>query len=183
MKKKHWTIRLKEEIQTLKGELEKTKEEKERYRENYMRVAAEFDNYKKRMQEEWKKMVDYANERLIFELLPVLDNFRRALDALQKSKDFDSLKRGVEMIFRDLLKVLEKEGLKTFDSKGKPFDPRIHEAISTIETDDVLPGTIVEEHEKGYYLKDKLLRPAKVVVAKSPEGAKSSDEEPMKGGK
>ncbi len=170
--KKHWTQRLKEEM-------EKIKKERDEYKNLYLRALADHDNYKKRIEAEWKKAVEYANERLVFELLPVLDNFERALDAMKEATDVDSIKKGVEMIYKSLLEVLRKEGLEPFDSRGEKFDPRLHEAISVKETSEVEPGVVVEEFQRGYKFKNKLLRPARVSVSKEPARAK---EDPTKGG-
>jgi len=171
--KKHWTKKLREE-------LERVKKERDDYKNLYLRTLADFDNYKKKMEAEWRKTVDYSNERLILELLPVLDNFKRALEASENTEDIESLRKGVEMIYKQLMSILEKEGLKSFKTEGLKFDPRIHEAVSSVETKDVLPGIVVEELESGYFFKEKLLRPAKVSVSKEPSGAPS--EESKKGG-
>jgi len=172
-RKKHWTKKMREE-------LERVKKEKEEYRELYLRTLADFDNYKKKMESEWRKTVDYSTERLIYELLPVLDNFKRAIEASENTQDVESLKKGIEMIYKQLIDILEKEGLKSFETIGLKFDPRIHEAVATVETKDVLPGTVVEELETGYFFKEKLLRPAKVSVSQEPSGAPR--EESKKGG-
>jgi molecular chaperone GrpE len=171
--RKHWTKKIKEE-------LERVKKEKEEYRDLYLRTLADFDNYKKKMESEWKKAVEYSTERLVYELLPVLDNFKRALEASENTQDIESLRKGIELIYKQLLAVLEKEGLRSYETVGLKFDPRIHEAVTTVETKDVLPGTVVEELESGYFFKEKLLRPAKVSVSKEPSGAPS--EESKKGG-
>jgi len=170
--KKHWTQRLKEEM-------EKIKKERDEYKNLYLRALADHENYKKRIEADWKKAVDYANERLIYEILPVLDNFERALEAMQNAKDVDSIKKGVEMIYKSLLEILKKEGLEPFESRGKKFDPRLHEAISVKETAEMEPGVVVEEFQKGYKFKNKLLRPARVSVSKEPARA---EEDPTKGG-
>lgn len=170
--KKHWAQRLKEEM-------EKIKKERDEYKNLYLRALADHENYKKRIESDWKKAVDYANERLIYELLPVLDNFELALEAMKSAQDVDSIKKGVEMIYKSLLEILNKEGLETFESRGKKFDPRLHEAISVKETTETEPGVVVEEFQKGYKFKNKLLRPAKVSVSKEPARA---EEDPTKGG-
>jgi len=168
--KKHWTQRLKEEMR-------KVEKEKENYKELYLRTRADFDNYKKKIESDWKKLTEFATERLVFELLPVLDNFKRALNAMEGSKDREAIMKGVKMIYEQLLSVLEKEGLKPFSSVGEKFDPRLHEAVHIVDSKNHPPGTIVEEFEGGYFFKEKVLRPAKVSVAKEPQG-----EESRKGG-
>ena len=170
--RRHWTERLREEM-------ERVKKERDEYKDLYLRVLADHVNYKRRIESEWKRAVDYANERLVYELLPVLDNFERALEAMKGVQDVDSIKKGVEMIYKGFLEVLRREGLEPFDSVGERFDPRVHEAISVKETSDMEPGIVVEEFQRGYKFKDKLLRPAKVSVSKEPARAK---EDPTKGG-
>jgi len=147
-------------------EIERIKRERDEYKELYLRKVADFENYKKRMEEDWRKAVEFATERFIFEILPVIDNLERALNMDEKHKATKDFREGISMIYKQFLAVIEKEGVRSFSSKGMPFDPKIHEAISIVETEEYPPNTVVEEYEKGYFLKDKLLRPAKVQVSK-----------------
>ena len=142
------------------------KQELAEFRDKYLRVLADFENYKKRTQKEMGNIVKLANERLIKELLPVLDNFERGLKFAGDSVKQDNFYKGVEMIYRQLLDVLAKEGVHQFDSLGERFDPEKHEAVEVRETCDCEDGVIIEEIEKGYMIHDKVLRPAKVIVAK-----------------
>ncbi len=163
--KKHWVHRLKERL----AELEKECKE---YKELYLRARADFENYKRAMDQQWKTTVDYASERIVAELLPVLDNFKRALQ-IDENADTQSVLEGVRMIYNQLKAILEKEGLKAIEAKGQPFDPRYHEAVSMVES--ALPaGVVVEEYETGYLFKDKLLRPAKVAVSRG-QAVKSTE--------
>jgi len=129
-------------------------------------LAAEFDNYKRRSARQFAELVQSANERLVTQLLPVLDNFERALNHEGDDETLESFRKGVEMIFGQLHDVLKAEGLKSFDSVGKPFDPNIHDAIMQMESEEHESGTVMEEVQKGYTLGDKVLRHTKVVVSK-----------------
>ncbi len=148
----------KEEISPLEAELAEVKD-------RYLRLYAEFENYKKRVKKEKEDLVKCGNEDLLYEILPVIDNLETAL---QHSADGSSegYVKGVEMTFRELLRVLGKFGLTPISALGKPFDPSIHHAMSMIERPDVDEKTVVEEFRKGYMYGDKVLRPSLVVVSK-----------------
>jgi molecular chaperone GrpE len=137
----------------------------EEYFERLARLQADFDNFRRRTRQEKEEFYKYASERLISALLPVLDNFERALVA--ESGSIDSLKSGVQMIFRQLQEALAAEGLTPVPSVGGQFDPQKHEAALRDESGDHPDNTILEELRRGYYLKDKVIRPAMVKVAKS----------------
>jgi len=138
--------------------------------ERLLRITADFDNYKKRAAREKQEAMRYANEGLLEKLVPVLDNFDAALSAVQTSAtdNAQSLQTGVSMIFQQLKKVLTDSGLEEVDATGQKFDPNLHEAVSQQETADVPEGQVVQQLRKGYKLRDRLLRPATVVVAKKP---------------
>jgi molecular chaperone GrpE len=148
----------KEEISPLEAELAELKD-------RYLRLYAEFENYKKRVKKEKEDLVKSGNEDLLHEILPVIDSLETAL---QHSADGPSegLVKGVEMTFRELLRVLGKFGLTPIAALGKPFDPSIHHAMSMIEKPSVDEKTVVEEFRKGYMFGDKVLRPSLVVVSK-----------------
>lgn len=143
---------------------------KERYNEleSYSKkLKAEFENYKQLVVKEKQQIIKNATEYMIEKLIPIVDNFERALKNVNFD-DLESLKsliKGVEMIYKSLLKLLENEGVKIIESNGKKFDPFEHEAVEKIETDEVDEFTIIEEIEKGYKLHSKVLKPAKVKVA------------------
>jgi len=137
-----------------------------RAQENYSKfllAVADFDNYKKRMQRDLDAMLSSRRRALLERFLPVLDNLERALVS---GAGGDTLRGGIEQTLRGFEAVLAGEGVKAIDVKGKPFDPRLAEAIETIEAGDAADDTVVEVAEKGYSLGDELLRPAKVIVAK-----------------
>lgn len=150
------------------AELAQVKEEARIYQDRWTRLAAEFDNYKKRINREFGALVKNANESLISQLLPALDNINRALQAPQTTEETKSFAQGFELIQQQLWETLRKEGLQEIDAVGQPFDPMKHEAIMAIERDDHPAETIVEEVEKGYLMNDKVLRPTKVIVSRAP---------------
>jgi molecular chaperone GrpE len=157
------------EIEELKKKLEeKEKEVKEHY-ERLLRVAADFDNYKKRAAKEKEEWTKFANEDLMKATLPFIDNLERAVNHAEKVEDTGVLIEGVRLTIQQLLQSLNKFGLSSFDSVGKPFDPAMHEAILVVPTDQHEPNQVVEEFQKGYLLNDRLLRPASVSVSKSLE--------------
>lgn len=138
--------------------------------ERLLRTTADFDNFKKRAAREKIEAGQYANYSLISKLLPVLDNFEMALAAAQNAKGdkLESLQSGVTMIQQQLKSALVETGLEEIDATGKPFDPNFHEAVSEQESADIPEGHVLQQLRKGYKFKDRLLRPATVVVAKKP---------------
>jgi len=162
-------------IEQLKSELKNALEEVKEYKDKYLRTLAEMDNQRKRMIRERDDFQKYANEKLILSILPVVDNFERAINAGENSNTDKKILDGVKLIFKQLKGILEKEGLKPFESVGQKFDPYKHEAFLAIESKEHEPSTILEEIEKGYLLDDKIIRPAKVTVSKQRE-EKEDDE-------
>jgi len=157
------------ETEELKKKLEeKDKEAKENY-DRLLRTAADFENYKKRTAREKEDWTKFANEDLIRAILPFIDNLERAVNHAQKIADTGVLVEGVRLTLQQLLQTLNKLGLSSFESVGKPFDPAMHEAMLVVETDKHEPNQVVEEFQKGYLLNDRLLRPATVSVSKPPE--------------
>ena len=138
--------------------------------ERLLRTTADFDNFKKRAAREKQEAIKFANEGLLQKLLPVLENLDMALAATQAARpeDGQSLQSGVNMISQQLKNVLAEAGLEELDALGKPFDPNLHEALMQKETSDVPEGQVVQQLRKGYKFRDRLLRPAGVVVAKQP---------------
>jgi molecular chaperone GrpE len=138
--------------------------------ERLVRTSADFDNFKKRAAREKQDAIKYATESLLQKIMPVLDNFEAALAAAQNSSadSLKSLQDGVAMIHSQLKSTLTEAGLEEVDATGKPFDPNIHEAVSQQESAEVAEGIVLQQLRKGYKLRDRLLRPATVVVAKAP---------------
>ena len=154
------------EIDLLKERLAKSEKQAKELEERLLRLAAEYDNYRKRTAREFEAICQNASENLILKLLETLDNFERALDAAKNSNDYDSFRKGVELIYTHLKELLEKEGLKEIDAVCKPFDPNFHEAVTQCESDEHDEGIVADQMCKGYMLNEKLLRPSKVVVSK-----------------
>ena len=140
-----------------------------------LRLTAEYDNFRKRSQREKAEARQFANQHLLEKQLPVLDNFEMALTA---AKDADpAIRDGVQMIYDQFVGVLKDAGVEPIDAEGEPFDPNIHEAISQQETTDVEEGTVVQQVQRGYKLNDRLVRPARVIVARAPESVSEPAEE------
>lgn len=138
--------------------------------ERLLRTAADLENFKKRAAREKQEAIKYAHENLMQKLIPVLDTFDMALSATQNAQTdaVQSLQTGVNMVLQQLKSALTDAGLEVIDATGKKFDPNLHEAVSQTATDDVPEGQVVQQLRKGYKLRDRLLRPASVVVAKKP---------------
>jgi len=155
-----------EEIEKLKAELDKKTKEAQEYYEKWLRTMAELDNLRKRTEKQQSEYLKFANEQLLKELLPVVDNLERAVNhAHSSNNNMKSLLEGVELTLKMLHQCLEKFGVKPIKTVGEKFDPYIHEAVKIEERKDE-EDMVVEEHQKGYLLHDRLLRPALVTVAK-----------------
>jgi molecular chaperone GrpE len=135
------------------------------YKDLLLRKAAEFDNYKRRIENETANIIKYATESLVEDLLPVLDDFERSVKHSKEGTDYDALVKGVELIYQKLLKVLDAHNVKPFETVGKEFNVDYHDAIMQMPRADVPLHTVIEEVEKGYMMNDKVIRHAKVVVS------------------
>ncbi|MFZ3102610.1 MAG: nucleotide exchange factor GrpE [Desulfitobacteriaceae bacterium] len=158
-------LTMEEKIIQLETELEGSKTKAAEYYARLQRLQADYDNYRKRTQKEKEDISKYAAERLVGAILPVLDNFERALSSVQTNPDLAGYSQGVELIFRQMHNLLVKEGLAVIEAVGQPFDPNLHEAILSVESEEHPENTVVEEVQKGYYLKDRVLRPSMVKVS------------------
>ncbi len=147
------------------AELQKLKAERDSLLDRLARAQAEFENARRRASKEQQDFRDYAAADSIKPLLPVLDSFERALQVKSEPADFRS---GVELIYKQLQDALAKIGVKAIAAKGEQFDPHVHEAIEMVETSDAADHEVIEELQRGYKIKDRLLRPAMVKVAKNP---------------
>jgi molecular chaperone GrpE len=156
----------KTEEELLREQLEKSDGKIKETEDRLLRLAAEYDNYRKRTAKEFEYLCQNANENLITKLLDTLDNLERALDSAKNSNDFESFHKGVELIYSHLKELLEKEGLKEIEAVCQPFDPNYHEAVTQCESDQHEEGIVADQMCKGYMLNEKLLRPSKVVVSK-----------------
>ena len=136
--------------------------------DRFLRLTADFDNYKKRAARERQDAVSYANENLLVKLLPVLDSFEMAMAASSADAAAKSLQAGIAMVSGQLKSVLAEAGLEEIDAGGKPFDPNLHEAVAQEEKPGVPEGEVIRQTRKGYKFRNRLLRPAGVIVAKAP---------------
>ena len=147
------------------AEIQKLKAERDMYVDRLARVQADFDNARKRAAREQQDFRDFALADTIKSLLPVVDNFERALQSKSETGDF---RAGVELIYKQLRDILAKLGVQPIEAMGKQFDPHVHEAVEIVETPDAADHEVLEEWQRGYKFKDRLLRPAMVKVAKNP---------------
>jgi molecular chaperone GrpE len=179
-----------EELASLRAQLElsqaKGREMMEKIKESHeraLRAAADLDNFKKRAAKEKEEVQKFGAERLLKDLLPVVDNLDRALEASARTPDLASLEKGVAMTKKLFEDTLGRHGVKGFSAKGQPFDPRLHEAMQQVPTAEVPAGHVAFEVLRGYTLNDRLVRPALVAVAVAPpEAAQPSAEPPVADG-
>ena len=160
---------------SLAEQLELVTRQRDEWREKAYRAAAELDNGRKRFQKERTELRTYGVEPLIQELLTVTDNLERAI---AHAKADNNLAEGVKMVLRQFMQILAAKGAVPFDAKGEMFDPSVHEAMSQIPSEEHPAGTVIEVFQKGWMLKERLVRPAMVVVAAEPPTPEVSEEEP-----
>jgi molecular chaperone GrpE len=157
-------------LDEMKAKLDEAQKTAEGYRDQLLRKAAEFENYKRRTDAEYGAIIRNATEAVLIALIPVAEDFARSLKAGRSAGEAEAFARGVELIYQKFTRVLEQQGLTPFESSGKPFDVNYHDALLQIPRADVPPGTVIEEVERGYMLFDKVLRHAKVVVSAAADG-------------
>ncbi len=146
--------------------IEKLESENAELKDKFLRKHADFENFRKRMFKEKEDSIKYANSNLLGDLIPIIDDFERAINSADDSKDFDTFLKGVELIEKQFASMLEKKwGLKRFDAKGESFDPEKHEAFMMEESSSVSEPKVVEVFQKGYQLNDRVIRHAKVKVS------------------
>ncbi len=169
----------KEEYERLKEQAQKAKE----YYEMCLRIKADYENARKRLDKEREEFIKFAQYNLIKDFLSVLDDFERAYHSAKTTPDIDKLIKGLEMIGKDLYSLLRKYGVQEIEAEGRTFDPTYHEALLQEEREDVPDSTVIEVLQKGYMLHDKVLRPARVKVSKRTvveevrNGGKENDQE------
>jgi molecular chaperone GrpE len=163
-------------------EMERLRAEAQENRDRYIRLQADFDNFRRRALKERTDLIQYGHENLVKDLLSTVDNLDRAIDHARRSDggDLESFLQGVELLQRDLKGVLEQHGVNEIDAVGSEFDPALHEAMAQRPDDSVAPNTVMEVLQKGYQIRNRLLRAVRVVVAKSPED--ESEEKKEEGG-
>ncbi len=155
----------------LKKRIEELEKEVNEWKDKFLRKAAEFENYKRRTENDQLNLVTYAAESFIKKILPIVDDFERSLEHINDSNDHEKLKEGLQLIYNKLVKVLDEHGVKKIDAIGKPFDVEYHEALMQKADNSVPPHTVLEELEKGYIYKDKVIRHSKVVVSTEDQAA------------
>ncbi len=172
------------ELEKYKKRIEELEEENRTLKDQLLRKQADFENFRKRMFREKEESIKYANSKLLLDLTGIIDDFERAIQSAENSRDFDSFFEGVSMIEKQMTNMLEKRwGLKRFSSIGEAFNPEKHEAIAMEESDKYDHSVVLEDYQKGYMLHDRLLRPARVkvskpvAVAETGEGEKEINEE------
>ncbi len=154
-------------LEKYKKRIEELEEENRTLKDQLLRKQADFENFRKRMFREKEDAIKYANSKLLLDLTGIIDDFERAIQSAENSKDFNSFFEGVSMIEKRMTSMLEKRwGLKRFSSIGETFDPERHEAIAMEESDKYDKSVVLEDYQKGYMLHDRLLRPARVKVSK-----------------
>ena len=164
---------------------QQTQEELHILQDKYLRLAAEFDNYKRLVQRDQSDAIRYANESILKNLLPIIDNLERALQCAKEVGTNGPLLDGVELTHKQFLETVGKLGVRQISSTGNPFDPTMHQAVAQVESDTAEQNTVIEEFQKGYFLHDRILRPAMVTVAKESldqTGPSSTEEAGGEGG-
>jgi molecular chaperone GrpE len=157
-------------IAQLQAQAEALTAEKASLYDKLLRRQAEFENYRKRVERERGELYQHGRDDVLLQFLPVVDNFERALSSLETSEgDAEALRHGVELIHKQFKDALSKFGLEAVEAVGQTFDPHVHEAVTTEATDKHKENTVIQEFQRGYRIGDRLLRPAKVKVASSPE--------------
>jgi molecular chaperone GrpE len=153
------------ELEMLVAQLTK---ERDQWKEKYLRALADLENSRKRFQREAIELRRYGHEVAVREILPVLDNLERAIESARKTQGVESILEGLEMILRHFYQVLAQLGVHPVPGAGEPFNPEIHEAVQELEREDLPPGTVVQEVQKGFRIHERLLRPARVIVSRIP---------------
>ena len=155
-----------EPIEALEKELQETKDELDEQKDKFIRLQAETDNFRKRLSREKEEFSQYANERLFKGLIPIFDNFERALE--DPSNEIKSLKEGLDMTLKQFSTFLEKENVEPIKAIGEKFNPELHEALTSEESNDHEEDTIISQFVKGYKINNRVLRPSQVIIAKKP---------------
>ena len=148
------------------GECAKLRAEAEEQNQRYLRLVADFDNFRKRTAQEKDELARYSVGKFITELLPMIDNFERALATVEKNEEVKNYLTGIEMVYKQLMETLFKEGLEVIPAEGQKFDPNLHEAIMQVDAEGVEEDIVVEDLRKGYIFKEKVLRPTMCKVSR-----------------
>ncbi|MDD4956521.1 MAG: nucleotide exchange factor GrpE [Candidatus Omnitrophica bacterium] len=152
-----------EEMETLR----KKAEERDSFHDKWLKVHAEYENTRRRLEKDKNDQVKFANEMIISQLVPIMDNFDLAFNAMESAPEKSSVMEGIKIIQKEFHRVLEDNGVRKIDTHGQQFDPNLHEAVAMVDSVDIKDNTIVEEVRAGYMLNGRLLRPAQVKVARN----------------
>lgn len=155
---------IEEKAEEINPEIEKLENEVADLKDKLLRRAAEFENYKRRTENDQLNLLKYAAESLIVKLLPIVDDFERSLQHMENAKDVEAVKKGIQLIYEKLIRTLNEQGVQKIDAVGSEFDVHLHEALLQRKDPDAKPHTILDEIEKGYMYKDKVIRHSKVIV-------------------
>ncbi|MEK6755998.1 MAG: nucleotide exchange factor GrpE [Bacteroidota bacterium] len=164
------------QLEELAQKLAEAEKQIEYYKDLFLRKAAEFDNYKRRAENDAVSMIKYARAEMITNLLPILDDFERSMKLSKDRRESEAFLKGIELIYQKLLKFLEAQGVRPLETLGKEFDVEFHDALLQVPRNDVPPHTVIEEVEKGYTLDDRILRHAKVIVSTAPPDGGSAEQ-------
>jgi len=156
-------------LRELEAQVTAAREEARQNHDRWLRERADLENVKKRAARERAETIRFANEQILKDMLPIVDNLERAVEHARSGGNGQPLAEGVGLVLKSLLDVLERHGVTRVEAKGVPFDPAHHEAMAHVASDEHEPNVVVEEHQRGYRLNDRLLRPALVSVAKPPD--------------
>jgi len=168
------------EVAELREQLANKDKEIAELKDRYLRALADTDNIRKRMRQQSEDAIRLQRENLLRDLLPITDNLERAVEAARGGGNGKPIVEGVEMVLRSLLDFLRSNGVSPRESVGRPFDPQFHEAVDHVESGEHPPNTVISEFHRGYQVGERVLRPARVAVAKAPSGASPSDGPPRK---
>ncbi len=166
------------ELEILRQSLEEKNDLAGKYYNQLLCLKAEFDNYRKRMDKEKTELIKFGNNDMVLQLIPILEDIEKAQAVMEEDKKIKHAIAGLKLIYNNLFAVLKKEGLKKQEVIGKIFDPNLHHAVMNVETDEYEDNEILEELQKGYLLKDKVIRPAMVKVSKKTTKNESNMQEP-----
>lgn len=161
--------RASKKVRMLEEALEAEQTKSKEYLSRLKYLQADFDNFRKRMVREFQEVTQRSNEKLIASVLNVVDDLERAIETGRKTENMDALLEGVEMVYKNLYGILEREGLTRIEAVGKPFDPDMHEILTKVPTDNHEDGVVIEEARKGFMFKGKVIRPSVVMVASKEE--------------
>jgi len=155
-------------VQSYEEKINQLNEQVKELNDRFLRKAAEFENYKRRTENDQFNLLNYAAESFILKLLPVIDDFERSFKHIQDAEDISAIKNGIKLVYDKFMKILNDSGVKKMESVGKPFNVEQHDALLQQKDNSVPPHTVIQEVETGYIYKDKVIRHAKVIVSEEP---------------